>query len=264
MKKQFTIFSIATVFFLLVGCVTESATQGAFKKPTKEDMNRAMSLYVQIAYKSLENKDYERAMANVKRALDIDNHSPIALNALAVVYQYQGDTEKARSSFKKALGEDDKFSEGHLNYGQFLIQQKEYDQACEQFQMAADDDFYTKRASAYYNLGMCFKITGDHAKSEAAFNRSLGLDPGNLSVLGQLAEIKFDQGLYAESKDILDRYINSVRDSGQKIPPDTLWLAIRLERQFSNQNAEASWALQLKNNYPYSKEYLEYQNSLKQ
>jgi len=58
---------------------------------------------------------------------------------------------------------------------------------------------------------------------------------------------------------LFDRHVKTVRADKQPISAEALWLGIQLERVFNNQDAEASWAIQLKNNYPYSKEYLEYQ-----
>lgn len=260
-KILFLFLLIIWPMFFLSSCVTETQT-GPFKQPTKDDLARAISLYIQITYKYLDNKDYERAMLNVKKALDLDANSPAALNALAIVYQYQGDTEKARTTFKHAISEDDKFTETHLNYGQFLYQQQEYAEACKQFQIAADDDFYVKRAEAYYNLGVCYRTMGDKAKSEGAFGRSVGLDPHYIAALIELSSIRYDQQQYPEAKALFDQYVQQVRETEQAFSSRALWLGIRLERVFHNQDAEASWALQLKHNYPYSKEYLEYQNSL--
>lgn len=257
------LYTVLLASALLVSCVTETETNGSFKKPTPEGLNRAMSLYIQLAYQQLENKDYEKAMANVKRALDIDKNAPTALNALAVVYQTQGDTDKARKTFKKTLANDEKFSEGHLNYGQFLMQQKEHAAACKQFQMAADDDFYKKRSTAYFYLAVCNKALGDVVKSEAALNRCIGLEPSYTQAIGMLANIKFEQKKYPEAKQLFDRHVAEVRAAKQTLSPEALWLGIRLERVFNNRDAEASLALFLKNNYPYSKEYLEYKDSLK-
>jgi len=261
--KVFCYISIFTIASLMMSCVRESEMGNGFKKPSKEDLNRAISLYVQIAYKALENNEYERAMANVKQALDIDKNSPMALNALAVVFQSQGDTGKARETFKKALSNDANFSDAHLNYGQFLLQQKESEAACKQFQLAADDDFYQKRAIAYFYMGVCHKNNGDIAQSESALERCLGLDPANAQAMGMLASIKFEKHQYPEAKELFDKHVQAVRASKQVLSAEALWLGIQLERVFNKPDAEASWALFLKNNYPYSKEYLEYQKSLK-
>lgn len=263
MKKCMGVFIRGTVIALLAlmaSCVTETTGKAHnFKKPSKEDLDRATSLYIQMAYKYLESKDYEKAMSSVKRGLDISPDDPKVLNTLAVVYQNQGDTEKARDTFEKTLREDSKFSEGHLNYGQFLLQQKENTAACKQFQLAADDDFYTRRATAYFYLAVCEKVSGHVEQAEFALGRCLGLDPTHTQAMGMLASIKFEKKLYPEAKELFDRHVQTVRTNKQPLSAEALWLGIQLERVFNNKDAEASWAVQLKNNYPYSKEYLEYQ-----
>ena len=251
---------VVAVVALTASCVTETAGKSStFKKPSKEDLDRATSLYVQMAYKYMESKDYEKAMSSVKRAMDISPDDPKVLNTLAVVYQNQGDTEKARDTFEKTLRKDSKFSEGHLNYGQFLLQQKENTAACKQFQLAADDDFYTRRATAYFYLAVCEKVSGHVEQAEFALGRCLGLDPAHALAMGMLASIKFEKKQYPEAKELFDRHVQTVRASKQALSAEALWLGIQLERVFNNKDAEASWAVQLKNNYPYSKEYLEYQ-----
>lgn len=263
-KVFFRYLGMVLVASLLMSCVTETVTNNnAFKKPSEEDLQRAMSLYIQMAYNYLESKDYEKAMSSAKRALDIDENAPTALNVLAIIYQNQGEAEKARDTFIRALKEDVKYSDGHLSYGQFLLQQKENEAACAQFQMAAEDDFYSKRATAYFYLAACHKIRGDDAAAELALTRCLGLDPNYAQAMGMLASMKFEKQQYAEAKELFDRHVQTMRNAKQRLSPEALWLGIQLERVFNNPDAEASWALYLKNNYPYSKEYLLYQKSLK-
>jgi type IV pilus assembly protein PilF len=262
-KTLLSYLSVLLVVLTITSCVTEVVTDTAFKKPTQEDLQRAMALYIQMAYKYLESKDYERAMSSAKRALDIDEDAPTALNILAIIYQSQGESDKARETFKKVLEEDDKYSDGHLSYGQFLLQQKEPEEACKQFQLAADDDFYAKRATAYFYLAACQKIRGDLAATELALTRCIGLDPNYAQAIGMFASIKFEKQQYAEAKELFDRHVKVVRTNKQQLSAEALWLGIQLERVFHNPDAEASWALYLKNKYPYSKEYLEYQKSLK-
>ena len=81
--KIFINVSMLIAVVLMASCVHEGGNQ-SFKQPTKEDLSRAMTLYIQIAYKHLENKDYEKAMSSVKRALDIDKQALTAAVAQAV------------------------------------------------------------------------------------------------------------------------------------------------------------------------------------
>src|SRR5690606_8506811 len=98
--------ALKTVFFsyflLVAGCVTETVS-GPFKQPTQADMQQSLSLYVQMAYMRLERKQYDKAMAALDNALSIDKNAPVALTALAVAYQLQGETEKSEKSFRHVI-----------------------------------------------------------------------------------------------------------------------------------------------------------------
>ena len=69
----------------------------------------------------------------------------------------------------------------------------------------------------------------------------------------------------SEAADYIKRYFEQysagVRNAGDILRPKALWLGIQIERRFGNKDREASLGLFLKNNYPYSKEYLLYKDS---
>ena len=246
----------------VAGCVTETVGSTPFKQPTKEDLDSAVATYVQIAYQRLENGSYEDAMKDIQRALALKPDSPLANTALAVAYQYQGEIDKSRNAYKKALGEDDKFSPAHLNYGNLLFQQKEFREACKQFEIAASDDFYNMRAAAFHSLGVCLGELGDLVGSETAFKRSLAVDGKYAPALLELAEMRYTQQRFPESKELFDKAVQVERDAARPLAAKAVWLGIRLARKFDNADAEASYVLFLKNTYPYSQEYLEYKKSL--
>ena len=68
----------------------------------------------------------------------------------------------------------------------------------------------------------------------------------------------FNEKNYAQSKRYLDQYSRLAPQNS----PRSLWLGIRIERIFGNKDKEASYALALRNLYPYSNEYLKYQATL--
>lgn len=246
---------------LIVGCVTETIS-GPFKQPTPEDMQRSVSLYVQMAYMRLEKKQYEKAMVALDNALSIDKNSSLALTGLAVAYQFQGEKDKAEKTFRQVIRNDNKYSDAHLRYGDFLFSEKRYAEACSEFSRATEDDFYDKRATAYFSLGSCQRELGKLEASEKAFERCIGLQPDNYPALIELADLQFRRKNFPEAKALFDRYAKLTREKGQILSARALWLGIQLEHIFDNQNGESSLALMLKNHYPYSSEYLEYKKSL--
>jgi len=247
--------------FLITSCVTET-TSGPFKQPSPAELQRSVSLYVQMAYMRLERKQYDKAMVALDNALEIDKNSPLALTALAVAYQFQGEKDKAEKTFRQVVRQHDKYSDGHLRFGDFLYAEERYEEACHEFSRAAENDFYDRRSTAYFNLGLCWRALGKLEDSERAFDRCIGLQPDNYPVLIELADLKFRSKKFPESKAMFDRYAKLTREKGQKLSARALWLGIQLERVFDNKNAESSLALMLRAEHPYSSEYLEYKKSL--
>jgi type IV pilus assembly protein PilF len=234
-----------------------------FKDPTAEDYQQALSVYVKIAYEQMDAKRYDEAMAALNKAMKIDSDSPKLNTALAKVYQLQGEYEKSDKVFKKVIRHNRDYTDAYLQYGLFLFQRERYEEACEQFTRASEDDFYPSRAAAYFNLGVCHREQGQFDDAEAAFEHCLGLQPGNVDVLLELSDLKNRSQDYPESKQYFDRYVAAMRKAGVPLSARALWLGIQLERQFDNKDAESSLILLLKNNHPYSSEYLEYKKSLK-
>jgi type IV pilus assembly protein PilF len=261
LSRLYPAMLVASLFLALAGCVTETVS-GPFKQPTKDDLDKSISLYVQMAYMRLERKQYDKAMVSLNSALDIDKNSSQALTGLAVAYQYQGEKEKAEKTFHRVIRHDDKYSDAHLRYGDFLFAEQRYEEACEQYSQATEDDFYDKRSTAYFNLGACWRELGKFQAAEQAFDRCIGLQPDNYPVLIELADLKFRAKSFPEAKELFDRYAKQTREKNEMLSARALWLGIRLERIFDNQNAESSLAMMLKNNHPYSSEYLEYKKSL--
>ena len=261
-KKKSLMLSVVLMFtVLLMGCVVESQDR-LFKKPTKKDLDSALNDYVNISYEHSKAKRYDLAMMSVKRALDINSRSAMANNALALVYQHQGEMDQAEKSFKKALSYDSKFSVARMSYGNFLFAQKKYMDACKQYEKASSDSFYVQRADAFFNLGLCKEKVGDINAAEIAYRRCLGIDVNYVKTLLRMSFIQFEKNRLPVAKKLFDQYAKLNREQKKTLTPDALLLGIKLEQRFGNKDKEASMALFLKNIYPYSKEYLEYKDSL--
>jgi len=87
----------------------------------------------------------------------------------------------------------------------------------------------------------------------------LNLEPRRAQSALELAEIAFTARDYSKANKYLEQFSKSARHE-----PRSLWLGVRIERIFGNKDKEASYALALKNLYPYSQEYLDYKRFLEQ
>lgn len=238
---------------LLGGCVTTGLP------PEQEiDLDKARQTHVQLGLRYLQDGDNRQsARYHFLEALKLGKKDPQAHHGLAWLYQVEGELDQAEIHFRKALRYDRDFSMARTNYGVFLYQQERYEEALEQFRRASEDLDYNRRSYALTNYGRCALKLGDAETAEAAFSRALALDRDLPQALLELAELKFNAGEYAQAKRYLDRFSAKNRQI-----PQSLWLGIRIEKIFGNRDKERSYALALKNLYPYSAETLEYKKMM--
>ena len=239
----------------LGGCVTESTQDGKPVTATrKTDKSKALADYVQLANGYMGEGKREQALRAINSGLAIDANSPEMLNVLAFYYSTDGEMELAEQQFKKAISAKSSYTASYVNYGAFLFSQKRYGDACKMFEKATADVMYAGRATAFSNLGVCLKQQGKTKEAEDAFNRSLGHDVRNYKALLELADIKFEAGNFVESRRYYEEYLKYATQN-----PRSLWLGIRLMHVLGDEDGLASYAMFLKNEFPSSPEYLEYQ-----
>lgn len=238
----------------LSACVTES-TDG--KQRTHVNKEEAFRLHVQLAQGYVDKKNRESARHHIRKAMEIKKNAPEVLNALALVYQLEGENKLAEETFKKATAKNKNFSAAYNNYGVFLFNLKRYEDSLVQFEIAASNLDFDGRPEAMVNVGRCSLQLGNTAKAKAAFEHAAILNRGMPDPFIELADIYFQEQDYPKAKENLDRFMSLGVQT-----PRSLLMAIRLERMFGNKDKEASYVLLLKNRYPYSKEYLEYRQTL--
>lgn len=237
----------------IVACVT--TVEGRASKNASPE--RAVKSFVQLGFGYLQIGNRDQARVNFNKALAVNKNSVEANEGMALLYQLDGEINLADDYFKTAIKADGSFARTRNNYGNFLFAQERFEEAFTQFEVASQDLSYDRRPVALVNLGRTSLKLGNRERAEALFDHALGLDPNMLTALEELAELKFADEEYALAKTYIDKYGKLSKHSAQ-----TLWLGIRLERIFGNRDNEASYGLALKNLHPYSKEYLEYKQTL--
>lgn len=247
--KLTLVFFIAAVLF--TGCVSDGSTTRQI------DKSKSLELHIRLAQGYIEKGNRESARHHLRKASEIDKNSADAMEATARLYQLEGEPELAEKTFKKALKRKDNFTLAHNNYGAFLFGLKRYEEALVEFELAAGDLDYNGRASALVNVGRTALLLGKNVRAKAAFEHASILDRGIAEPHIELASMSFINQEYADAKKHLDRYQALGQQSSR-----ALLLGIRLERVFGNKDQEASYLLVLKNRYPYSKEYLEYKQTM--
>ncbi len=256
-NKLIRLLKVTTGFvcltLVLSGCVTE--TSGKAVRPV--DKAKALELHVKLAQGYVDKGNRESARHHLRKAYEIDKNSADATAVQAMLYQLEGESALAEESFKKALKRKKNFTMARNNYGVYLFQSKRYEEALAQFELAAADLDFDGRAQALINVGRASLQLGNKERAQAAFEHASILDRNLSEAFIELADLSFQKQEYADAKKYLDRHMSLGQPSAR-----SLLLGIRLERVFGNKDKEASYLLVLKNRYPYSKEYLEYKQTM--
>lgn len=251
--KQILIVILAAL--LLGGCASSPSTPGSGPQ-TREDAR--VKTLVDLGTGYLRQGEYARAKEHLNQALSIDSRSASAHNALALVFQLEQEHVAAESHFKAALRTDsDEATMVRNNYGAFLFELGRFDEAIYQLELASEDRYYTSRPTVFENLGVSYLSIGDDEQAEAAFERAVALNPDQPRALIELATILFERQDYVRARQYYLRYERVASQTSK-----SLWLCVRLARVFDDANQEASCALALRNIFPASPEYAEYQESL--
>jgi type IV pilus assembly protein PilF len=247
----FTMLLASTL--LLGGCVTE--TDG--KRVQEVDQDEVLRKLTELGIGYLRKRDYIRAKDNLRKAMEIDPKSPLVHTTFGLIFQLEGEKKLAEQHYRKAIRYDPNFSQGRNNYGAFLFAEGRYDEAIVQLQAAAKDRFYPRRAQVFENLGVCYLRIGESVKAEDSFVRAIELNFAQGRALIELSSIRFDQQSFVESKRLYDRHASVVQQSSR-----SLGICIKLARVFDDDDSEASCALVLKNIFPASEEFKEYQRTI--
>ncbi|MFN2308438.1 MAG: type IV pilus biogenesis/stability protein PilW [Gammaproteobacteria bacterium] len=233
-------------FTVLALCAT-LALVGCSQSPTRSDTSLRNAAKDNVELATYYMREGQRAVALdlLLKAVEQDPDLPVAHNTLAVLYEGLGETDKANRHFRRALSLDPKDSQAHNNYGSFLCKTQGWAAAEGHFLKAAGNPLYETPELAYTNAGTCANSAGHPDKAEEYWRKALSLNPRYPLPLLQMARLGVAQQNYLSARAYLQRLHEVARPT-----PESLWLGIQTERVLGDKNAEASYSLFLRNNFP--------------
>jgi len=241
------ILKYALIIFVLssfTGCVSTSASENS-----PMDNKKAAEINVSLGLNYMRSGEYQIAMDKLKKALRQDPQSASAHNTIAILYQILKETDEANTHFSKAVSLAPSFSDAQNNYGVFLCQQGKYKEAEKRFLLAIKNPLYSSPAQAYENAGLCANSVPNIVKAEYYFDQALQVSPQLPTSILELAKINYQQAKYEKSRAFIKKYQLLAEWS-----PQTLLLAIQIEKGLGNTDAIASYALLLRARFPTSDE----------
>lgn len=188
------------------------------------------------------------ALEEFTEASKIDPSYPMAQNGLGLVYSALGEDAKADASFKRSISLDPKNSEARNNYGTFLCSRNRIDESITQFMEAVRNPLYATKDLAYLNAGVCALRKQDTDNAEMYLQKALQIQPLLHRASYELALIQFNRKKMGMARQYLQTPLVG------NPTPEVLWLAIQVERELGDKDAVASYALELRRNYPNSEQ----------
>lgn len=247
MGSSIKISVIVIAVSLLSACVSTSQTSSSGNYGESALMERARA-HSDLAAAYFQQNKFEIALTEFNEAVKIDPTYSPAYNGLGLVYAALGEDAKADASFIKAIQVQPNSSEAHNNYGSFLCARKRYDESIPHFLAAVKNPLYPTPNLAFANAGICSARKNDIKSAEFYLNKALQIQPLTYSAAYQLAEIQFNRGEIKAAKSTLQNVLIA------SPTPESLWLAIKIERALGGRDNEASYALQLRQQYPNSEQ----------
>ncbi|MCH4565074.1 MULTISPECIES: type IV pilus biogenesis/stability protein PilW [Halomonas] len=196
--------------------------------------------YTRLGIAYLERGNLQRAMSSLDRALQMAPGDAEALQAMAMVYQRQGEDELADETFRRALDADSDFTRVRNNYAAFLYDRGRIREACDQLELASRDSQYANRAQLFANLGQCQRELGDLDAARASLARAQAIDPRSARSYFTLAELEHAQGNHARARNQLEGFMRLAGAS-----PGALRLARDIARAEGDRAAAAFYTEQL-------------------
>lgn len=218
------------------------------------DQKKALEGHIQLALGYLGQKNRDQARYHLQKATAIDSRSAGVHNAWALLFQLEKEDVLAEEHFRKAISYDRDFTRARNNFGGFLYSRQRYQEAYEQFTLAGADLNYDRRGQVFFRIGLCAVKLGKLDEAKAVFEKAGNLDPTLDAPYLELADLYFQRRDYPQARAFLERYQQLAKASSR-----SLWLGVRLEHAFGNEDGVASQALALQKLFPYSREAVAYQ-----
>ncbi len=235
---------------LATGCVSSGHDSPL---QTGKGRDEARVAYVQLGLGYLQQGMSEQAKVPLKKALGLDPDDADANAALALVFKAQAEPELADHHFTKALAARPADPRLLNNYGSFLFEQKQYEQASRYFQQASADTLYPERSRVFENLGVTSMRLGQRDSARQQLEKALHLNARQPRALLEMAELSYEDRHYVPARDYYERFSLL---SGQNAR--SLLLGVRLAAVHEEHDAAARFGQQLERLYPGTPEYQQY------
>ena len=244
---------VGAVLFLQ-GCAGSTRDSSDFQ-PTvnttgnESDARNRARIHTELAAGYFELGNFGVALEEVRIAEQSDSSYPPIYNVAGLIYAALKDDRRAEEYFNRALRLSPADPDINNNYGMYLCQRGREVEGIKMLLTAVQNPLYLNPERSLVNAGVCARRRGDNAAAQEFFQRAITVRPNQPQALYQLAELSYASANYA----VAQGHLRQLAQAGQ-VNAEVLWLGIRVERRMGNAIGEASYAQQLRKNFPNSRE----------
>jgi len=238
------------VAIFIAGCATPAGTPRQDAAAQGEDAERRARTRLELAAAYFAQGQTSTALDEVKLAIAANPNLPEAWNMRGLIYAGLGDPGLADESWKRALQLAPNDADSLHNYGWFHCQNRRYAEAETMFTQALAQPQYRDSPRSLLAQGVCRARGGKLPEAEQSLQRAFELDPANLAVSVNLAEVLYRRNDFERAR----FYIRRANNQPEVVNAQTLWLAARIEHRAGNRQGANDLGVQLRSRFPQSPE----------
>jgi tetratricopeptide (TPR) repeat protein len=188
----------------------------AFKHHQQGDIDAARAGYEQVLAMNPKNtdalhllgciqyrdKDYERAIALMEKACDLQPRVAAFHKDLGDVHFERGDCKQAIKRYRKALKLEPQYAEAHNNLGNVFLQSKKFKEALLHYEKALQSkaDF----ADPWYNCGRLYQAQNNHAAAKECFSNAIQINRQFADAYHALGIVCYEQQSFQEACELFN------------------------------------------------------------
>ncbi len=149
---------------------------------------KSAGYYCGLGESSFQKGDFDEAISNFDKAIEIDPASSMAYCNRGSAYSRKGDFDKAINDYSATIKLDPGFTMACYNLAITYSKKGDYENAITEFDkiIVKEPEF----SNAYANRGVAYYKKGDHGKALADYKKAIKLDPKNTFAKDKLKELQ--------------------------------------------------------------------------
>ncbi|MEQ1636348.1 MAG: type IV pilus biogenesis/stability protein PilW [Methylococcales bacterium] len=224
------------MLLLLAGCSSSGS-----HNPSSGQASADVQAKLGVEYLRMGKLDV--ALEKLKSALEMDSNNIEAHDAIAVLYEKIKQYPDARNHFEAALSLQPENAGTQNNFGRFLCDRGEFEEAFVYLKKAMEMPLNDKKWFSFTNAGRCELLRGNQTQAETYFRQALEHNDKFAPALLELQRISYRQGNFLSAKAFMQRYVEIAGHTA-----GSLWVAIETEKALGNlQQAEQYQQMLLQN-----------------